>query len=272
MCQRAVKLIVAAAFVASLAGITGAGSGDDPLERIAKSADELAKSGSAQFRGTTTAETGGPTAKVTFDGRFHFSQRAGEYLVDAAAIGLLGSDKVRALLVDGTMYFGLDALEGGESPALVGKKWLRLDPALLGADGQIGQTDPNGSIDALRGVTGEVENLGTERVRGVRTTRYRVRINPARAVNNAPEDLRELVRAAVRPFGSKVIPAHVWIDGDGRLRKLRLRVGDGSLLSPRGSVAFEYFDLGAPVSVEAPPEGEVVDFAEILGGSTDPTT
>jgi hypothetical protein len=253
-------------------GVAGARGGSDDLERIAKSADELAKSGGAQFRGTTTAEAGGTEAKVTFDGRFHFSQRAGEYLVDAAAIGLLGSGQVRALLVDGTMYFSLDALEGEGGRDLAGKKWLRLDPHILGEGGQIGQTDPNGSIDALRGVTGEVEDLGTERIRGARTTHYRVRINPALAVRNAPDEIREQARAAVRAFGTKAIPAHVWVDHAGRLRKLRLRVGDGTLAYPRGSVAFEYFDLGAEVSVAAPPPNEVLDFAEILGGSTPPST
>jgi hypothetical protein len=241
--------------------------GDDDLERIAKSADELAKSGGAQFRGTTTAETAGADARVTFDGRFHFSQRAGEYLVDAAAIGLLGNGQVRALLVDGTMYFSLDTLDGEDRPDLAGKKWLRLDPTILGEEGQLGQTDPNGSIDAVRGATGKVEDLGTETIRGVRTTHYRVRINPALAVRKAPEDVRELARDAVRPFGSRVILAHVWIDDSARLRKLRFRVGDGSLANPRGSVGFEYFDLGADVSVVAPPPEEVVDFTDILGGS-----
>jgi hypothetical protein len=263
-----VSTIGAAVLAVAPAGVARAG-GDDDLERVAKSADELAKSGGAQFRGTTTAKTAGPDAKVTFDGRFHFSQRAGEYLVDAAAIGLLGSGQVRALLVDGTMFFSLDTLASEDRPDLAGKKWLRFDPTILGEEGQLGQTDPNGSIDALRGATGKVEDLGTETIRGERTTHYRVRINPALAVKKAPEDVRELARAAVRPFGSKVIPADVWIDDADRLRKLRFRVGDGSLARPRGSVGFEYFDLGAEVSVESPPPDQVLDFSDILGGSTD---
>jgi hypothetical protein len=41
----------------------------------------------------------------------------------------------------------------------------------------------------------------------------------------------------------KNVPADVWIDGRGRLRKVRLRLGSGSAASPRGSVAFEHFDL-----------------------------
>jgi hypothetical protein len=228
----------------------------------------LAKSRSAKFRGTTTSGLEGEDAKVTFDGRFNFANRAGEYSVDATAIGLQSSGKVRTLLVGGIVFLSLDAIEG--SAEIEGKKWLRLDPAVFGGEGQIGQTDPNGGLDALRGVTGAVENRGTEDVRGTRTTHYRVKIDPAQAVTNAPEELREAVRGAVRPLGSETIPADVWLDDRGRLRRVRLRVGSGSLASPKGSVAFEYYGLGAKVSVVAPPAGEVIDFSEVLGGSTQP--
>jgi hypothetical protein len=262
-----VSTFAAAVLAAAPSAVAGADDGPEDRARIAKSADELAKSGTAQFLGTTTAQSGGENTRVLFDGRFAFAHRAGEYSVDAAAIGLVGTGTVRALLVDGNMYFGLDALEGGVSADYEGKRWLRFDPTVLGDHG-LGQTDPNGSIDALRGVTGKVEDLGTERVRGVRTTRYRVRVNPARAVANAPDDMRELVRNSIRPLGTKVIPTEVWVDGDGRLRKLRLRVGAGTLASPRGSVAFEFFDFGAPVGVETPPAHEVVDFADVLGGGS----
>jgi hypothetical protein len=256
----------AAVLAAAPTGVLGADDGAEDRARIAKSADELAKSGSAQFRGTTTTQSAENT-RVSFDGRFAFARRAGEYSVDAAAIGLLGTGRVRALLVDGNMYFGLDALEGGVSADYEGKRWLRFDPTVLGGHG-LGQTDPNGSIDALRGVTGTVEDLGTERVGGVRTEHYRVRINPARAIANAPDHVREEARNSIRPLGTKVIPTEVWIDSAGRLRKLRLRVGAGTLASPRGSVAFEFFDFGAPVGVETPPAHEVVDFADVLGGGS----
>lgn len=85
-----------------------------------------------------------------------------------------------------------------------------------------------------------VENRGTEDVRGTRTTHYRVKIDPAQAAANAPEELREAVRSSVRPLGSDTVPDDVWLDGRGRLRKIRLSVGSGSLASPKGSVGFEY--------------------------------
>jgi LppX_LprAFG lipoprotein len=253
-------------------GAAGAGEQDD-LALIASSGDELAKSRSAKFRGTTSSPGGGAGPKVTFNGAFNFESRTGEYTVDAESLGLQGSGKVRALLVGGLLYLSLNALDAGASasnPELEGKKWLELDPALFGGEGQIGQSDPNGSLDALRGAAGDVKKVGTEKIRGTRTTHYRVTIDVEQAVANAPEEEQEQVRSSIAALGSGTIPADVWIDSKGRLRKMRLRVGGSATRG--GSVGFEYFDLGARVNVEQPPAGEVVDFFDLLGGETTPPT
>jgi hypothetical protein len=268
-----VALVVATAFVIlPSAGAAGAVGSESDLARITKSGDELAKAGGAKFRGTTTVEGGGANSKVTFDGSFDFKNRAGEYSVDAASIGLQGSGKVRTLVAGGVLYLSLDTLEGGDPSStadLAGKKWLKLDPQVFGGEGQIGQSDPNGGLDALRGAKGDVKRVGSEKVRGTSTTRYRVAIDAEQAVNSAPEEQRAEVRNSIGALGSRTIPADVWVDGKGRLRKVRLRVAASSS-NTKGSVAFEYFDLGARVNVEAPPASEVVDFQELLGGN--PTT
>jgi hypothetical protein len=171
------------------------------------------------------------------------------------------------------MYVSLNALEGGDptsNPALAGKKCLKLDPQLFGGGGEIGQSDPKSSLDALRSVEGEVKRVGSEKVHGTRTTRYRVTIDPEQAVESAREERRDAVRSSVTALGSDTIPADVWVDGKGRLRKMRLRItASGS--TTKGSVAFEYFDLGAGVSVKEPPASEAVDFLDVLGGGS-PTT
>jgi len=259
-------------FVAT-AGAAGAVDSGGDLARIRKSGDELAKAGGAKFRGTTSSGGGSNGSTVTFDGSLDFKSRAAEYSVDAAAIGLQGTGKVRTLVAGGVLYLSLDAVGGvdpSSSPDLAGKKWLKLDPKVFGGGGQIGQSDPNGSLDALRGVKGNVKRVGTEKVRGTNTTRYRVTIDADQAVNSAPEAQRDEVRNSIGTLGSKTIPADVWIDGKGRLRKVRLHVA-ASTTTTKGSVTFEYFALGAQVNVEAPPANEVVDFQELLGGSPSTT-
>ena len=251
----------------------GARPAADDASRISKSGDELAKAGGAKFRGTTSSGSGANGGTVTFDGSLDFKTRAGEYSVDAVAIGLQGTGKVHTVVAGGVLYLSLDALQGvdpSSSPDLAGKKWLKLDPKVFGGGGQIGQSDPNGSLDALRGVKGGVKRVGSEKVRGTRTTRYRVSIDADQAVNNAPAEQRDEVRNTVGALGSKTIPADVWVDAKGRLRKVRLHVAASSTTT-KGSVSFEYFDLGTQVNVEAPPANEVVDFQDLLGGNPSTT-
>jgi hypothetical protein len=267
-------VVVATAFVILASSLAaGARPAADDASRISKSGDELAKAGGAKFRGTTSSGSGANGGTVTFDGSLDFKTRAGEYSVDAAAIGLQGTGKVHTVVAGGVLYLSLDALQGvdpSSSPDLAGKKWLKLDPKVFGGGGQIGQSDPNGSLDALRGVKGGVKRVGSEKVRGTRTTRYRVSIDADQAVNNAPEDQRDEVRNTVGALGSKTIPADVWVDAKGRLRKVRLHVAASSTTT-KGSVSFEYFDLGTQVNVEAPSANEVVDFQDLLGGNPSTT-
>src|ERR1700704_1841136 len=233
-------LAMAVVFVATAGAASAVDSGSD-LARITKSGDELAKAGGAKFRGTTSSG-GGNGSTVTFDGSLDFQSRAAGDSVDAAAIGLQGTGKVRTLVAGGVLYLSLDAVgsvDPSSSPDLAGKKWLKLDPKVFGGGGQIGQSDPNGSLDAPRGVKGSVKRVGTEKVRGTNTTRYRVTIEADQAVNSAPEAQRDEVRNSIGTLGSKTIPADVWIDGKGRLRKVRLHVA-ASTTTTKGSVAFEY--------------------------------
>jgi hypothetical protein len=266
--------VVASAFVTFASPVAaGARPPADDAGRVSKSGDELAKAGTAKFRGITSSAGGGNSETVTFDGSLDFTSRAAEYSVDAAAIGLQGTERVRTVVAGGVLFLSLDAVAGvdpSSSPDLAGKKWLKLDPKVFGGGGQIGQSDPNGSLDALRGVKGDVKRVGSEKVRGTRTTRYRATIDADQAVNSAPEAQRDEVRNSIGTLGSKTIPADVWIDGKGRLRKVRLHVA-ASTTTTKGSVAFEYFDLGARVNVEAPAANEVVDFQDLLGGSPSTT-
>ena len=250
----------------------GAGDTDKDLQRVKQSGDELAKAGSASFRGTSTQDAGGPGAKVAFDGAFDFGQRAGEYSASLSAFGVPSEEKVRGLLLDGAIYLGIDALRNqpGFEATPEGIEWLKLDPAILGVS-EIAQRDPSVSIDALRGVTGKVKNVRSEKVRGVRTSRYHVTLDLQKAVTSAPEGERERVRASVGALGSEKIPADVWVDTKGRLRKLRLRL-EGDLVSNPGSLAFEFSDLGAPFTATRPAPSAVLDLGEVLGGATPTTT
>jgi hypothetical protein len=89
----AVLALVTAMLTMASTGVAAARDPGSDLERVTKSGEELVKSGSAKFRGTTTADGGGDASKVTFDGGLDFKSGAGEYSVDVAAIGLKRSGR-----------------------------------------------------------------------------------------------------------------------------------------------------------------------------------
>ena len=264
-----VGLLVTAALLATVfAGAAAAGDHGSDLERIQKSGDELTTAGSAKFQGRSTQDAGGKGSKVAFDGSFDFGQRVGEYSTSLSAFGVPGNDKVRGLLLGGTVLLGLSALRNQPEFESIpdGKDWLKIDPDAVGTS-QVVQRDPSSSLDALRGATGKVTRVGSEKIRGVNTTHYRVSIDLAKAISNAPEAQRDRVETSVIALGTRNIPADVWIDGKGRVRKLRLRLKGGTVVTP-GSVEFEFFDLGTRVAVTQPDPDSIVDLGQIVGGAT----
>lgn len=69
------------------------------------------------------------------------------------------------------------------------------------------------------------------------------------------------------------LPADVWVDDEGRLRKmqyrLKLRAKGTSTSQQQGatvSTTMELFDFGTTANVRRPPASQVADFAELLQG------
>jgi len=72
-------------------------------------------------------------------------------------------------------------------------------------------------LDALCGAGDDAQIVGDEDVRGIATTHIRMTVDSARAVACSPSGLRlPLTRA-------DAFAAEVWLDGDGRLRRMAAR-------------------------------------------------
>ena len=81
--------------------------------------------------------------------------------------------------------------------------------------------DPRSMIDLVRGALA-AESYGGAAVRGASTFRYETVINVERAVAETPPAGRARMEAFAQLLGSPVFYADVWIDGDGRLRRIQL--------------------------------------------------
>jgi hypothetical protein len=154
-----------------------------------------------------------------------------------------------------------------------GKEWVRGTEGSSGGNGfdfgeleDAARTDPREVLDVLRSITGEVETVGTEELRGVETTHYRAVVDPAdlasardREGRPAPPGIAGLLNA---DSGLDAIPVDVWIDAGGLIRKLSMALSatqPATTTKSEASMSFELWDYGEQVEIVLPPASEVVD-------------
>jgi hypothetical protein len=144
--------------------------------------------------------------------------------------------------------------DGANSYLHVGDSWTGFflgDPA-----GPSGQNDPLWPLDALFGARGDGAALGAEVVRGAATTRFRLTIDLGRA----DTALTAGISVPAGPYRAlSRLPAEVWVDDDGRAR--RIAVSTDLVPSP-GDVqiwaVLELWDFGLAVDIAVPRPDEIV--------------
>jgi hypothetical protein len=235
--------------------------------------------------------------KLTIDGRYSILGRQvpmkGSGEIDPAArrghlrfdqIGPLGSANgggVEQIFAGDVIYMKTPAVAQQFG---VDKEWLRVDlqsaGRALGIDptqlGQVGSNDPRQMLDQIRSVSGEVEKVGTEKVRGVETTRYRADVDLRRYPDRLPKAQQEQARVAVEKIvdmtGSDTYPMTLWIDDDELVRRVRtdyrFRRSEGERESSV-TLTMEFFDFGTQVKVQPPPAKDVQDLTDLARRATD---
>jgi hypothetical protein len=151
-----------------------------------------------------------------------------------------------------------------------GKQWVKIDLAQLARQQGIDLSSlananptPASALAYLRGA-GHVREVGTDSVRGVSTTHYKVTVDLERAAAESSGSTRQSLRRVIELSGVKKLPAEVWIDGKGYLRKVEYGqpIGNGRSVH----LSMELHDFGGPVTVKPPAASAVVDLMQALGG------
>ena len=129
--------------------------------------------------------------------------------------------------------------------------------------------DPRDIFGFLKAVSGSIEAVGSEEVRGVETSHYRATLDPAKLTELVPAEQRKAlggVDDAARQAGIDELPIDVWIDADNRIRKLSIELDakmPGSDASLEASFVVELYDYGTPLVLDLPPADEVADAATL---------
>ncbi len=276
---------LALALVAPLLALAACGSdgGDtlealDPIAAIQAVPDAAEEAGSARFEMTISIDAPEGAVHLVSTGGWSGDQMRMEMDLGAALAGLgggelpEGADEPMQVVVDGgTAYLRIPMLA-----ALTGSDgWLVATPEALGEVGDLGlasgTSDPSQMLQALRGVSDDIEEVGEEDVRGEPTTHYRATADLTKAIEAAPEAQRERLEAQLEGFDVELdeVPFDVWVDGDGRARRVAFDFADmaGGLLGDEGTatMTMDIFDYGAPVEVEVPDASEATPIEDVLG-------
>ena len=221
---------------------------------------------------------GTPSPPLKIAGEADYQGHRGHMLIDLSQLGLPGPP-IDAVFDNATVYEKFPPALGSVLPA--GKSWVKVDLATAGrsvgvdASGlsQAQAGDPSQTLDFLRGASDRVIRVGTEDVRGSATTHYRAVVDLNKAADQSPT-ARDAIKSTVKLLGSSSMPVDVWVDAQGRVRRMKYVVDlskskvTASTASVPGSVTFtlELFDFGVPVQAVVPPADQVVDLSELSGG------
>jgi hypothetical protein len=255
--MRAVTLLLAVAAV----GLAGCGaSGPVASEKVSAAVEKTAAVSSSRV--SVVGEQ--PDERVTGEGLIDFDARLATFDLhfESTEGGQEGS-RGQMRFVGTTAYISssLDSLGGPREdvPGREPKAWVAWDgwsnqaPTLDTLILPFPFIDPTRLFGVLQEVSGEIEGLGFETVRGVEVEGYRFEIDLRRAIDEAPAAHREALLADLEHETEKSIPAEVWVDEDGYARRLFVVVDEEE-------VTLDFYDFGVAVQVEAPPEDQIEEF------------
>jgi hypothetical protein len=185
------------------------------------------------------------------------------------------SDWKLDVIQDGDTAYVNFPLMAKQLPA--GKTWVKGDAKQLSGTGggQLGQfgslagTDPRDVFAFLKAVSGKIDTVGSEKIRGVDTNHYRAVIDTTKLARLVPSAQRQSLGAidqAATQSGLTELPLDIWIDADQLVRKLSVDIDakqPGTGKSVKGSLVVELYDYGKPLQLELPPADQVVDAASL---------
>ncbi|KAA0942988.1 hypothetical protein [Streptomyces apricus] len=246
------------------AGCSGGGAASDdaraaeePVEVLHGAAGKLVRAGTSKVRTSMEMATGGTRVTIRGEGVYDFGDRLGrlKVLLPQDPAGTDGHRPITELLAPGALYM---KNRGAGVPA---DKWVRVDTATL-SDGNLvtgGATDPFAAAELLLGAR-RVTYVGRTSVAGTAVRHYRGTADLAVAARDASRHNRAVLRAAAEGFATAAVPFDVYLDEQGRIRKVRHRFGfvngqreDAVAVSSTTLL----YDFGAAVHVRLPAERDI---------------
>ncbi|MFI1723314.1 hypothetical protein [Streptomyces sp. NPDC020489] len=211
---------------AGTAGCSGSGAaaedgrGGDPVATVRQAADRLARTGSSKARTSMEMATGGTRVTIRGEGVYDYRRRVGELqvLLPQDPAGTSEHRPITELLAPGALFMK------NRGAGVPDDKWVRVETAAL-SDGNLvtgGATDPYAAAELLRGAL-SATYVGRGEVAGTVVRHYRGTADLTVAARDASAENRAALGAAAKGFATARVPFDVYLDEQGRIRKVRHR-------------------------------------------------
>lgn len=246
---------------------------DAPAKTVA------ARTSRVSFTVTMTGVPGaGGPLNVTGNGAFDYDARKGSLTYSLPSVRGQSLGEIEAVSDGTTMYERFPPALAQQFPE--GKPWVKVDLQQLsqtaGVDlnslSQFQSGNPGQAFDYLKGA-GDVTRIGPDRVRGDAVTHYKTTLDLNQAASSGGQS-SAAVQQATKLLGTSSFPADIWLDDQGRVRKMTYSIdlSKSSLPSnagnrPGGTMTYtlEAFDFGVTVSADPPPADQVSDLGALSG-------
>ena len=236
-----------------------------PVAAVRAAADSTSSAGSSRIELVSDTKAAGQSFTITVRGVYDYAARTGALTTELPAAA--GGGAIEQRILGDTLYMKLP-----QEPDV----FYQLDTAALAGSSFANTSDPSASFQALKGVSEDVREVGTQDVRGTATTHYTGTYDVRAAIEQAQGAVRQLLEKTLGSADLSSVPFDVYLDDQQRVRKfeqtLELPASEQTGGQPVTSrTVMELFDFGTPVEVTAPPADQVKDGApllEALNGAT----
>jgi hypothetical protein len=268
----------------AMSACAGGGSAGGPATSASSSPDQVMVAAYSKTTEARTARTsmstqvsmGGQSLPITASGVVDFAAHTAQ--LTETLPGNAGTSETR--FVNGVVYLQLPGQLGAQLAG--GKPWVSIDvnkitqqqygSSLSELEGSM-PSDPADVLGYLRVASDQVREIGPDTVDGTPTKHYDVTIDLDKAAAGRPAQVQQATQKLEQQLGTHTLPAQVWIDDQGRLRKITLEEkvtppSTASGATATGPVSLSLTetlsDFGTPVNVTAPPADQTADITDKL--------
>jgi hypothetical protein len=249
--------------------VTGCGSSgsEEAAALLTDAAEETREAGSARLSLTTRIELEGGEIMVSGEGAYDRDE--GKSRLDYSLSGGEQTLGFELVLLGDVMYQRFPPLIA-ERDLPAGKPWVSypLDEFGLTFPANVLSrlaSDPTSLVFGAQ-EDSQVNRIGTDEIRGVETTRYRLILDvPRRDEPSLDDQTRERLRE-LRESGVDDIVVEVWVDAERLIRRADTRYENAAFEGTTADIqsSVELYDFGAEISVAPPAADEVTPHAELV--------